>query len=160
MSRVFVDMDGVIADYKAGARAYAETHGLGPDVCLKHIPGMYASLPVVQGAKKALTLIATMGFDVWIATKPPTGCARAYQEKAEWLFQNFPELTRKLIITPDKGLLGDEGDFLIDDRPHKANCQEFKGQLIVFQENTGWLEALELLVGKRTLKGENSGYEK
>ncbi len=81
--------------------------------------------------------------EVWAATKPPTGIAFAYGDKASWIFENAPELRRKLIITHDKGLLGDEGDFLIDDRPHKANCEKFKGELIVFGNGCGWPEILE-----------------
>jgi 5'(3')-deoxyribonucleotidase len=84
-----------------------------------------------------------MGYEVWAATKPPTGVAFAYADKAQWIFDHLPELKRRIILTHDKGLLGDEGDFLIDDRPHKANCEKFRGVLIAFGEGMRWPEILE-----------------
>lgn len=73
-----------------------------------------------------------MGFEVWIATKPPTGVAQAYADKAGWIMQHLPELKRRIIITHHKGLLGGDDDFLVDDRPHKASCTEFDGTLVHF----------------------------
>jgi len=83
-----------------------------------------------------------MGLEVWVATKPPTGIPFAYADKAAWVLQHLPELKRRIIITHDKGLLGDERDFLIDDRPHKANCEKFKGTLIRFVDGMAWEKAI------------------
>jgi 5'(3')-deoxyribonucleotidase len=93
-----------------------------------------------------------MGYDVWIATKPPTGVSGAYSDKAEWVFKHLPELTKKIIITHDKGLLGNSRDFLIDDRPHKANCHEFEGTLLHFGNNLTWPEVINILKTKFLLK--------
>jgi 5'(3')-deoxyribonucleotidase len=97
----------------------------------------------MPGAIEAVRCLIDMGFDVWAATKPPTGIAPAYSDKAAWIFKYLPELTPRVIITHDKGLLGDNGDFLIDDRPHKANCDRFPGTLIVFREGNRWPEILD-----------------
>lgn len=125
MNRVFVDMDGVLADFDG----YIKSLNLPDGTRHKEIDGLYANLPEIEGAVAAVRSVIGMGFDVWIATKPPTGIARAYSDKAQWIFDHIPELTRKVIITPDKGLLGDKWDFLIDDRIHKANCSNFSGLL-------------------------------
>lgn len=127
MNRIFLDMDGVLVNFDE----YKDVCGLSGDE-VKKLQGAYLSMNPLQGAISGVHSLIGMGFDVWVATKPPTGIAWAYSDKASWIFSYLPELKRKLIITPDKGLLGDEKDFLVDDRPHRANCEKFRGTLVVF----------------------------
>ncbi len=83
-----------------------------------------------------------MGYRVEIATKPPTGVAQAYADKAQWILDHLPELKRNITVTHDKGQLGNAEDYLIDDRPHKANCESFQGTLIHFNEERDWPHVL------------------
>lgn len=136
--RVFVDMDGVIVDFDAYKIANNMT---GDEV--KRTPGAYLAMPAIPGAVEAVRSVIGMGFDVWIATKPPTGVPYAYSDKAAWIMEHLPELKRKIIITHDKGLLGDAQDFLCDDRPHKANCERFAGSLLRFVDGYHWTQALD-----------------
>lgn len=146
MNRVFVDMDGVIVQQESIEECQRQADILGiPRLELHKQPGFYLNLLPIPGALKAVGSLIGMGYDVWIATKPPTGRPQAYADKARWILEYLPELKRKIIITHDKGLLGDMGDFLIDDRPHKANCWEFRGTVIEFGERRGWPEVLEIL---------------
>jgi 5'(3')-deoxyribonucleotidase len=138
VNRVFVDMDGVIVDFDAYMKAWNMT---GDEVKKKQ--GAYLEMPAIHGAIQAVRSLIGMGFEVWIATKPPTGVPYAYSDKAAWVMRELPELKRRIIITHDKGLLGDSGDFLCDDRPHKANCQQFKGVLLPFVDGFHWPQALE-----------------
>ncbi len=140
--RVFVDMDGVIVDFAA----YMQSSGLTAAE-IKHQPGAYLAMPPIDGALEAVRSVIDLGFEVWIATKPPTGIAYAYADKAAWIFQHLPELERRLIITHDKGLLGDAGDYLCDDRPHRANCANFPGTLLAFVDGFHWPQALAVLRG-------------
>jgi 5'(3')-deoxyribonucleotidase len=128
MNRAFIDMDGVLVDFAA----FMAKTGLSGDA-VKSMPGAYLEMQPLPGALEAVRSLIGMGYEVWIATKPPTGIPFAYADKAAWVLKHLPELKRKIIITHDKGLLGDEGDCLIDDRPHRANCENFKGYLIRFQ---------------------------
>lgn len=144
MNRVFVDMDGVIVDFDS----FRDQRGLTGDE-VKCMPGAYLAMDPFPGAIDAVRSLIGMGYEVWIATKPPTGIAFAYADKAAWVLKHLPELKRRIIITHDKGLLGDSGDFLIDDRPHKANCESFKGQLLKFTYGRGWTHVLELLTTMR-----------
>lgn len=137
MNRIFIDMDGVIVDFDSYA---GRLNAPGDQV--KKMPGAYLEMEPMPGALNAVRSLIGMGYECWAATKPPTGISWAYGDKAEWIFRNLPELKRKLIITHDKGLLGDLGDFLIDDRPHKANCVKFQGHLIHFREQCQWPEIL------------------
>lgn len=125
MNRIFVDMDGVIVDFDAVKRELGKT---GDEI--KVIPGIYLTMKPFDGAINGVKSLIGSGYNVFIATKPPTGYPGAYADKVQWVLNHLPELKRKIIITHDKGLLGDEGDILIDDRPHKANCEQFKGKLI------------------------------
>jgi 5'(3')-deoxyribonucleotidase len=135
-NRVFVDMDGVVVDFD-GYR------GNTPSDEIKKAVGAYRGMLPIPGALEAVRSLIGMGFEVWMATKPPTGVPHAYADKAAWVMHYLPELKRRIIITHDKGLLGDEHDFLCDDRPHKANCEEFKGQLLRFVDGFHWPQALE-----------------
>lgn len=140
MNRVFVDMDGVIVDFDK----FRDERGLTGDQ-VKAMPGAYLQMPAIEGAISAVRSLIGMGYEVWLATKPPTGIPHAYSDKAAWVMEHLPELKRRIIITHDKGLLGDEGDFLCDDRPHKANCEKFKGMLLRFEKGFHWPQALDVL---------------
>lgn len=132
MRRIFIDMDGVVVDFER----YMRDHNLTAAE-VKEKPGAYFEMLPISGALTAVrALLAMKEFEVWIATKPPTGVAHAYSDKAAWIFKHIPELSNRIIITHDKGLLGGPADFLIDDRPHKANCEEFSGQFITFPADT------------------------
>ena len=131
-------MDGVLVDFNG----YAQAKGLtGEEV--KAFPGAYLSMQPIPGAISAVKTLIELGFDVWVATKPPTGIAFAYADKAQWIYNYLPELSRKIIMTPDKGLLGDKDDILIDDRPWRANCDAFPGTLVTFGGAVNWASVMQ-----------------
>ena len=135
--RAFVDLDGVVVNFDD----YKTARGLtGEEV--KRLPGAYLAMEPLPGALAGVRSLIGMGFEVWIATKPPTGVPHAYSDKAAWVLKHLPELKRRIIITHDKGLLGNEHDLLIDDRPHKANCEAFPGLLIRFIQGVTWEDVL------------------
>lgn len=143
--RAFVDMDGVIVNFDGYLQmrrdaAAASGQPFGGSDQLKREDGAYAEMMPTPGGLEGVRSLIGMGFDVWIATKPPTGVAFAYRDKAQWIFNWLPELKRKLIITHDKGMLGDALDVLIDDRPWRANCYDFQGTLIA---HTEWQHTLD-----------------
>lgn len=140
--RIFVDMDGVIVDFESFKNAHAMT---GEEV--KKLPGAYLAMEPMPGALAAVRSLIGMGHEVWIATKPPTGLAFAYADKVSWVLKYLPDLKRKIVITHDKSLL--RGDILIDDRPHKANAENFAGRLMVFGAAgmEGWPEVLQEIRG-------------
>jgi 5'(3')-deoxyribonucleotidase len=140
MNRLFVDMDGVAVDFEAFMAALKLTADQ-----VKHRPHAYRDMQPLPGAIEAIREAIALGYEVWIATKPPTGVAGAYSDKAAWIFHYLPELSNRIIITHDKGLLGDEGDVLCDDRPHKANCEQFKGTFLRFVDGYHWPQALAYL---------------
>lgn len=133
MHRIFIDMDGVIVDFDS----FMVEHQISAEDC-KRLVGAYQRMKPMPHAIEAVRSLISMGYEVWLATKPPTGVAHAYGDKAQWVLDNLPELKRRIIITHDKGLLGDAQDFLIDDRPHRANCKAFDGTLLHFGSPHQW----------------------
>lgn len=144
MNRVFVDMDGVIVD----CDGYLLANGLTGEA-LKWRVGVYAAMSPLSGAIDAVRSLVDMGFEVWIATKPPIGAPHVYSDKVTWVMKHLPEMRERIIMTQDKGLLGDAGDFLCDDRPDKANCRAFSGELLAFVDGYHWPQALEYLRTKK-----------
>ena len=145
MNRVFVDMDGVIVDFER----YMREHGLtGDETKIK--PGAYLAMHEIPGAVDGIRKLLTLGYEIWIATKPPTGVAHAYSEKAQWIYDHIPELKRHIIITHHKGMLGDDGDIIIDDRLHKASINEFAGTAIGFVNGMTWDKVVVILEHRLT----------
>lgn len=140
-------MDGVIVDFEG----YASEHGLTPHET-KNKPNAYFEMKPITGAIEAVHCLANMGYEIWLATKPPTGVSGAYSDKVEWILKYLPEYKRRIIITHDKGLLGDSEDYLCDDRPHKANCEQFKGTFLRFVDGYHWEQALDFFDTECQLK--------
>lgn len=130
--KIFIDMDGPLVDFE---RFVQERCSNGERV--KSMVGAYKEMEPTPGGLEAVASLIGMGFDVWLATKPPTGVSHAYADKVEWVLKHLPQLKRKIILTSDKGILGSDLDFLIDDRPHRANCTAFPGVLMEFHP-TKW----------------------
>jgi hypothetical protein len=102
----------------------------------KYLPGTYLYLPITPGATEALQTLRHYDEDnlirVWVLTKTPSCTPYAYTEKILWYRQHFKWLEDRVILTHDKSLLGTEEDLLLDDRPHKANAELFRGGLEIF----------------------------
>lgn len=140
MARVFVDLDGVLVDFDG----FMAKHNLTPDET-KRMRGAYLAMDPFEEGLKGVRELLGMGYEVWIATKPPTGLPFAYADKVAWVLEHLPELRERIILTHDKGLLGDADDFLVDDRPHVGNCERFAGTLIPFVNGKTWPQVVEQL---------------
>ena len=137
---IYIDMDGVIADFKKAADEGGYTHR--PD---KHVD--YASLELIPGAQNALIQL-NKDFDIFIASTPPWDRPDMWAAKREWIGKYFPWLKRKLILTHRKDLL--IGDILIDDSRWRGQ-PDFKGTWLWFgtdQKCKDWPSTLELIYKK------------
>ncbi|MDT9086488.1 5' nucleotidase, NT5C type, partial [Escherichia coli] len=82
-------MDGVIANF-AGL-----CHELGlTGEQLKAYPLAFKRMKPIPGAIEAVRHVISMGYEVWIASKPATGRAQTYADKVEWILSHLPELKR------------------------------------------------------------------
>lgn len=128
--RVYFDMDGVLADFELEAI----TRNI-PFKELKNKIDAYRYLPVMKGAKEAVKRFIDAGYEIFVLTKIPSKNPYAATEKIFWLEEHFPEVGDHIIISPDKGALGQPGHILIDDHPDWANAHNFKGQVIKFERD-------------------------
>lgn len=128
--RIYFDMDGVLADFEREGRERNI-----PFSELKLKIDAYRHLPVMAGAKEAVTRAIEAGFEIFVLTKIPTKNPYAATEKLFWIEDHFPEFEGHVIISPDKGAVGNERDILIDDHPEWANASNFGGTVLKFEGN-------------------------
>ena len=134
---IFIDMDGVIANFAKAAEEGGWSHR--PD---KHVN--YGELEVMPGAEEALRKL-NQDFDIFIASTPPWDRPDMWGAKREWIAKHFPYLKRKLILTHRKDLL--IGDILIDDSRWRGQ-PDFQGDWLWFgttQRCLDWPSTLELI---------------
>ena len=138
---MYIDMDGVIANFKKAADEGGYTHR--PD---KYVD--YENLEVMPGAHDALIKL-NKDFDIFIASTPPWDRPDMWAAKRRWLAKHFPWLKRKLILTHRKDLL--IGDMLIDDSRWRGQ-PDFQGTWLWFgtaQRCKDWKSTLELIYKKQ-----------
>jgi 5'(3')-deoxyribonucleotidase len=112
MITIYIDMDSVLADFEAAIDVPKGVWIKDPPQMLE--PGFFKNLPVVSGAKEAITELLTYpDIDLYIASKPSTDNLLSATEKYQWIQEHFPELLNKIFLTCDKSKL--KGDYLIDD---------------------------------------------
>jgi 5'(3')-deoxyribonucleotidase len=156
---VFLDSDGPVAEFD---KSLAES-GLHAEE-FKMLPGIYLWLDITPGAETAIETLKALDdaglIRVWILTKTPSNSPYAYTEKVLWYRKKFPWLEDRVIITHDKHLMGGPGDYLLDDRPHKANADKFKGNFVYFDPmlpRTCWEDFIVLICKDLEARGVEHG---
>lgn len=147
MKRIYIDLDGVIADFDKGK----EEHPMGgvtpyigrPD----KLPGIYENLSPISGAIEAVnTFLNSKKYDVYFLSTAPWGNPEAWMHKRLWLAKHFDEklIRKRLILCHHKHFL--IGDYLIDDRRFNG-AAEFTGEWIHFgqEEFPTWQKVISYL---------------
>lgn len=129
MKRLYIDMDGVLVDFKSGMRktdaATLQVYGDDPD----DIPGIFALMDPMKGAIEAYEQLSDK-YDTYILSTAPWNNPSAWSDKLLWVQKYLGEVAwKRLNISHHKNLL--IGDYLIDDR--KAHGVDmFNGEHIHF----------------------------
>lgn len=109
---VYLDLDGVLADFDAGIGWKFEERKDDPPEMFRL--GFFRQLAPVPGARVFVNeILSFSGLDVYIASKPSTKNIHSVTEKYEWVREHFPELFKKIFLVCDKSHL--IGHYLIDD---------------------------------------------
>lgn len=176
MTRLYLDMDGVLADFNALAR---ETLGATPDDeraaaqrgrwpdeewrKLKSVPNFYRKLPKTDIADELVALARRfrdeLGWEIRVLTAIPKGndMPDAFQDKLEWMQEYYPDI--RVYFGPyskDKAHHARMGDYLVDDR--RDNCREWEaagGTAIKVNDHdrrAAVSELRELLARKQSIK--------
>ena len=126
--RIFIDMDGVIADFEKASNEFQRIHGKTnrPDKWVD-----YRNLDVIEGAIEAVAKL-NADHEVFIASTPPWTRPEVWGHKREWIGEHFPYLKRNIILTHRKDLL--IGDILIDDSRYRGQ-PDFQGEWYWFNKN-------------------------
>jgi 5'(3')-deoxyribonucleotidase len=120
--RIYVDMDGVLANYKKAFLQQYSAHNPYPQSRY----GFFTDLEPMPDAIESFQYLQ-QHHDVWILTRPSFKNPLCYTEKRIWVEKKFGiDTCEKFIISPDKSLF--IGDILIDDYPH----HNFPGEQILF----------------------------
>tara|TARA_B100000963_G_scaffold56397_1_gene44466 strand:+ start:2142 stop:2591 length:450 start_codon:yes stop_codon:yes gene_type:complete len=131
MKIVYIDLDGVIADFDKGK----SEHPLGkvspyvgrPD----KLPGIYENLDPIEGAIDSVNKLLNSQYKIFFLSTAPWDNPDAWTHKRLWIAKYFEEklIKKKLILCHHKQLL--IGDYLIDDRKWNGAAQ-FTGDWIHF----------------------------
>ena len=138
---LFLDADGVLADFDAGAKAllgmtpreFEARRGRGAFwKRLANAPDFYASLPQMADAR--ILFEAVKHLKPTILTGLPLGNWAAPQ-KVKWAAEHFPGVPIITCMARDKHKYMKPGDVLVDDRENHRATYEAEGVIFVHHKN-------------------------
>jgi len=153
---LYVDMDGVVADFDKAMNKLAPDLPLGDgddyeirskivDEIVTKNPGFFEKLELINGALEAIEQLKDK-YDIYFLSSPMSAVPHSYMGKRIWTKEKFGNWANKrLILTHRKDLC--IGDILIDDR-FKNGAAEFQGKHIHFGsiEYPNWNSILNYLI--------------
>ncbi len=128
---IFIDLDGVIADFESAIKIHPLRNQAPFDIHPDIIPNIFLNLGTIPGAFDAVNkLLCDIRFEIYFLSTAPWNNPSAWTDKRLWLEMLFGEkINRRLILTHRKDLL--KGDILIDDRPNNG-AENFEGKILKF----------------------------
>jgi len=126
--RIYVDMDGVLADISKNIKKYKILFPTQPYPQSQY--GFFMDMDPIKDSIETVKLLMTK-YDVWILTAPSWKNPMCLAEKNFWIRKYFGiNFCEKIIISSDKSLC--IGDYLIDDNKSGRGQDRFTGELILF----------------------------
>ncbi len=146
---LFIDMDGVMADFHEKAERLISERELnnnnsGVDK-VSRLPGFYSDLLPIEGAIDAFKLLSEH-YEVYLLSTAAWTNPSSWTDKRLWVEKHLGKYGyKRLILSHNKGLF--KGRALIDDRL-KNGVTEFQGEHIHFGQDRfpDWKSVLEYLI--------------
>ena len=141
MPKLFLDCDGVLADFDAGAKellgmtpaAFEARRGRGQFwKRLAQAPDFYGTLPEIPDARELFEAVEHL--KPTILTGLPLGNWAAPQ-KVKWAAEHFPGVPIITCMARDKHKHMQAGDVLVDDRENHRATYEREGVVFVHHRN-------------------------
>lgn len=154
MTRVLVDLDGVVVDwtheFETGLatkyphlqfemmREFSTPKHLSQEHQdaineVKYAAGFYRHMRPIEGALDGILELEDEGYDVWFCSSPEVFNVSCESDKKSWIVDHLGyDWAKRLILTRDKTLV--RGDFLIDDRPDVFGVETPEWQHILFDQ--------------------------
>jgi hypothetical protein len=138
---LFLDCDGVLADFDAGAKrilgmtpaAFEERHGRGEFwKRLARTRNFYGALPQMPDAQQLFEAVKHL--KPTILTGVPLG-NWASPQKQQWAAEHFPGVPIITTLAREKHLHMEKGDVLVDDRENHRKLWEDAGGTFIHHRN-------------------------
>ena len=146
---VYVDMDDTAVDFSGQLSMYNRMY---PSYQYpQSIIGFFSSMKPMPGFMEAWRVLSEH-YDMRFLSRPSPYNLGSYTEKAVWVRDNMGgiDALEKLNLNPDKSIVGEKGDYLIDDWDVHGQVG-FKGDFIHFGKQDGcrnWEEVTSYLQQK------------
>ena len=123
MPKVYVDLDGVLADFQRHFDKTIDNGGLSRNKFddyeekIVNTKDWWLKMPVLGDAKELVSHLVAAGVDIHILSAAPEWHADAARQKTEWIHKHFKIKNKNIHIVRrvDKKYFAKEGDILIDD---------------------------------------------
>lgn len=134
----FIDLDGVLVDFVAGAKAahgkdiphrdcrwgLEEQFGLTKDEFWAPLDyNFWVNLPWTEEGYLLLSGVETIFGDQVVLMTSPCDAPGGVEGKVKWIKKNLPRYSKKFFVGPPKHLAAGPGKILIDD--HEVNTDQF-----------------------------------
>jgi hypothetical protein len=152
MKKLFLDLDGVLADFDRlafailgePARQFEDREGSGKFWTeIRKYRFFYHDLDLMPGARELFDAVKHLGPTILTGCNEEKAGVGAYAQKAEWVERNFPGTSIIICRSSDKSHYMEPGDVIIDDYiKYKAAWEEKGGIFILYQDNQQALDEL------------------
>lgn len=149
----YVDMDETLCDFMG--QSYLDLKA-EPDIRWPQSQhGFFTKLKPLPNAIESMNELVAMGENVWILTRPSILNPLCYTDKFLWVREHLGlEFANRLILCTDKGRVGTNKDYLIDDfdwvNPKDEELTPWKGTQLRFGQGEfpNWVKVMEYVKTK------------
>ena len=151
MPRLFLDCDGVLADFDGGAalvlgmhpQRYRARYGNGAFWrALQQEHGLYATLRPMPNARRLYEALRHHR-PVILTGVPDSFARRAAEDKRDWCAAHFPGTPVVCCRSEDKrDFISGPGDVLVDDRERYADLWRAAGGVFVLHRDDAWRDTV------------------